>query len=738
MVVAAEPENENKGVTPESSPKTGDGQPTGDEDGSKAAENTKSGNECSECGKPAKFYSIYQKERTVFCSPECHAKRNGRETTPNLMLVQLDDNEDGKGEDGEKSGQHSSEVVEEEIDEDIFEACQGGLANNKILHKLLEGGANVNQKDANDQPLLLCAAANGDVTTLNLLLQKGADINQRGKGKTTPLMIAAETGAKEKVTFLLSKDADTTLTDEDGKTALHRTERIRVTKCAELLIEKNPELLQAIDNCQQTVLHQAAGEGNKVLVDYLLEKGADVTATDNLKRSALHWSVIQGMESVVESLVKQKDCSKVIDEPDRFGVRPIHYAIQSNRPDIAELLINQGCELEAGESRGLTALIYAAACGKKDMLALMIPRCKNIDITDTNGWTALHHAAKRGDESVCALLLDHKANPDLQDEKRKQSPLFLAVNNKHAGIAKLIVGRNSGSVNIKDDRGRSVLHYASEQGQLDMVNALVESESSPENSKDQGNSEQTNLINSPDSSGHTALYLSAQNSHRQCCELLLQKGAVIDDISRPLLFELGLGEPEVEEEKAEDDGRGSLSPKDRYGVEEKAKEEETIEDLDLGGVTDTDAIALNSRYIYEGLGPPPKSSPRTGGKGNVIPRRQPSVDHQESFNIRWKQLLKSKRRAERNIMTRGSQGSPNSSSNSQSLTGNDPLTRNNGRLRPPAPGHSGSRSAMTSTNVQKGRLPNRSQSSRSSMPINQRSSSNYSESKRYSYSVVTR
>lgn len=42
----------------------------------------------------------------------------------------------------------------------------------------------------------------------------------------------------------------------------------------------------------------------------------------------------------------------------------------------------QGCELEAGESRGLTALIYAAACGKKDMLEIMIPRCKNVDVTD--------------------------------------------------------------------------------------------------------------------------------------------------------------------------------------------------------------------------------------------------------------------------------------------------------------------------------------------------------------------
>ena len=67
------------------------------------------------------------------------------------------------------------------------------------MHKLLEGGADANRKDANDQPLIVYAAGNGDVTTLNLLLEKGADINQRGKGQATPLMAAADLGFDGKV-----------------------------------------------------------------------------------------------------------------------------------------------------------------------------------------------------------------------------------------------------------------------------------------------------------------------------------------------------------------------------------------------------------------------------------------------------------------------------------------------------------------------------------------------------------
>lgn len=85
------------------------------------------------------------------------------------------------------------------LDQDIFECCHGGLTNNTNLHGLLEGGADVNQKDSNDQSLLIYAVANGDVTTINLLLEKGADVNQRGKAQVTPLMVAADMGAKEKV-----------------------------------------------------------------------------------------------------------------------------------------------------------------------------------------------------------------------------------------------------------------------------------------------------------------------------------------------------------------------------------------------------------------------------------------------------------------------------------------------------------------------------------------------------------
>ncbi|XP_030851922.1 uncharacterized protein LOC577906 isoform X1 [Strongylocentrotus purpuratus] len=699
---------------------------------------------CSECGKPPLFYSIYDKQKTVFCSSECHGKRNEKERSPNLMLVKLaEKSDDGKESDAKSTGeQNTDELVDAALDQDIFECCHGGLTNNTNLHGLLEGGADVNQKDSNDQSLLIYAVANGDVTTINLLLEKGADVNQRGKAQATPLMIAADMGAKEKVSFLLSKDADTMLKDDDGKTALHRTERNRNTKCADLMIEKNPDLLQARDNCQQTILHQAAGEGNKDLVDFLLEKNADPCAMDNLNRSALHWAVIQGMESVATSLL-ERDCSKVIDEPDRFGVRPIHYGIQSNRSDIAGMLIEKGCELEAGESRGLTALIYAAACGKKDMLEIMIPRCKNVDVTDKKGWTALHHAAKRGDEDVCILLLDHKAKASVKSLTDEQTPLIIAVNNKHLGVVKLLIKRNPSSKDVKDAKGRSGLHHAAEHGDLNILSALLETQTDSQKKEEaeEGDSELQDFINSKDSSGHCALYLAAKNSHRDCCQHLLDKGAKIEESFRDLLFELGLIEPRDEEEESGDEDKSSTSSRQRYGVDE-TDESEKIEDLDLGNLTDTDAVALNSRYIYEGKGPAPKStSPRR--PMNVIPRRSTDIDDQETFDVHWKNILEKKRRSEQGVKARKSQENLKSPY-AQPLVSSEVL-RKYERMRRShqALGRSGGspskpdgKTGDSSNKTHSGGSEERSKSL--DTPMNLRNKSSHSHGKKYSYSVVTK
>ncbi len=68
----------------------------------------------------------------------------------------------------------------------------------------------------------------GDLKTLDILLGAGADISEADGNGMTPLMVAASIGAEQKVAFLIQRDADVTLQDNEGKTALHKTDANKV------------------------------------------------------------------------------------------------------------------------------------------------------------------------------------------------------------------------------------------------------------------------------------------------------------------------------------------------------------------------------------------------------------------------------------------------------------------------------------------------------------------------------
>lgn len=94
------------------------------------------------------------------------------------------------------------------------------IGDTKWLNALIEGGADVNAKNDDQESPLLWASFNGHVKVVKTLLNNGARVNDRNKEGWSALMAAAETGSKELVKFLLESGADVNLETESGATAL--------------------------------------------------------------------------------------------------------------------------------------------------------------------------------------------------------------------------------------------------------------------------------------------------------------------------------------------------------------------------------------------------------------------------------------------------------------------------------------------------------------------------------------
>ncbi len=90
-------------------------------------------------------------------------------------------------------------------------------------------------------PLVISIARN-DCEMLNTLLEGGADVNERDEDGLTPLMVASVLGRKEIIGTLLSHGADVNITSNDGHTAIMYASFFSDSDCVKMLIKGGADL----------------------------------------------------------------------------------------------------------------------------------------------------------------------------------------------------------------------------------------------------------------------------------------------------------------------------------------------------------------------------------------------------------------------------------------------------------------------------------------------------------------
>ena len=102
---------------------------------------------------------------------------------------------------------------------DIFQAAATG--NIGRIEELLANGADINQRDNNDNTALHVAAEYGQEATVLRLIQTGARVNKRNYCDKTALHLAVEKGYEAIIGMLIEAGACVNQQDAYGRTALH-------------------------------------------------------------------------------------------------------------------------------------------------------------------------------------------------------------------------------------------------------------------------------------------------------------------------------------------------------------------------------------------------------------------------------------------------------------------------------------------------------------------------------------
>ena len=231
-------------------------------------------------------------------------------------------------------------------------ASQGG--NPDVLQLLLNCNADVHVHNNEGNTPLHFAALHEHLEVARRLLEREAEVNIRNNNGSTPLLGALSTGNPDVAWLLLEYNANVHVHDNDGNTPLQYAARSGLLEVSRKLLDRNADV-NACNHHGSTPLLLASEAGNNDIVQLLLDHNADVYARDGDGDTALHCAALGGSLEVSRILLK---LNLEVNPRNNDGSTPLHRVSEGRRkgnPDVVQLLLDYGADVQARNLRGKTA-----------------------------------------------------------------------------------------------------------------------------------------------------------------------------------------------------------------------------------------------------------------------------------------------------------------------------------------------------------------------------------------------
>ena len=243
-----------------------------------------------------------------------------------------------------------------------------------------------------------------------------------------------------------------------------------------------------------------------------------------------------------------------VDAPDNFDRTALMFAAGNGHLDVLEELIKEGANVEAEDKYGMTALLWAAKYSQRDSFhKLCSTHCGDILHTNKQGLNVLHLAALNNDENLINYIFVFLEEATVSKREiiggqrsvpftklltfdigtKQSSASYVKVNKdtmtyKHQKLESLFEQKEVG-------HGRTAVHLAVKEGHVDTVEKLMQY--------------RTDIMDDRDKNGHDPLALAAWQGNLQMVDMLLEFPHKIHGIDvsgrTPLHLAVESGVPEV-------------------------------------------------------------------------------------------------------------------------------------------------------------------------------------------------
>jgi ankyrin repeat protein len=381
-----------------------------------------------------------------------------------------------------------------------------------VVETLLQGGAQV---ETADSTALHHAVELGSIEMIDFIVKlRPSSMQAVDEAKRTALELAMIKDLPDAVSSFLRNGAPV---EGYNSTILHQALQYNTVAMVQAILQARPDSLNMKDEVGRTPLHMAALGGSIPAMKALIKAGANLNATTDNGRTALHeLAASKSPQKDIIELLLHHTKPQTLVKPDSRGNTPIHdafrcdnqwlverltqvypstvhvrnrtgtsvlgQAVLQRKYDCAKILLkasrrSQGISNDdwkellmkaipdayifdlvlrysGSNITGLEALFYPAK-GVPKILELLVKRGVDVN-TRRNGQTLLHGAVRSGDTDFAIYLLEFGADVNLAD-KTKETPLIAAVLRKSLAFVELVLEYGANPMVIDADGATPLL-----------------------------------------------------------------------------------------------------------------------------------------------------------------------------------------------------------------------------------------------------------------------------------------
>ena len=224
----------------------------------------------------------------------------------------------------------------------------------------------------------------------------------------------------------------------------------------------------------------AARNGDMATVRYLLQNNINPDFVGADGKTALQTFAFKGMTQNCQYLL---DCFANANATGAYGQSAIFDATINNHPDVIEILIAYGADLDAQNQEGNTPLMIACQnAERQEALLKLLKLGADIEKPNKKYEKPIAIAIKSGNRQFVDILLKHGCNVNAKDVNGT-TPLMIAAKYGQKETLRVLLTKGA-DLTDRDEKGLTALDYATKYKNPGSVDILAKAQKCFENGED--------------------------------------------------------------------------------------------------------------------------------------------------------------------------------------------------------------------------------------------------------------